>query len=397
MAEGRVKKLGEETAKEAEGETGAGMDKLFSYLKMGYGTSWSLSGSTSVEQQPAGTVETNPSKSPDADSGRFLIGLMGPVDGSSEETQDSRGSQDADSSPDRNSRTVVRTVYVELESEAESRADHITRDLGSQDTELAEQTVSADGHVTEAQFDSQDRNKTKMLRVVVYAAKPFIFVFLFQPRTPSLEFEALYRHLHSQIMAILKPLRASTAYRPERPDTGSGSFGQIYDLVWDPKALTVHSTIPNIPEPASIGEVPGTTQTWSRAEALNTHNQILNVYAATRENLSEYERTCKTSRGWWVVWNRILEQGDRREDSLSRRGSDLDEAEEDAKPGSMKDVTVYKEIFLIRRASDHAARSVSLSSPLTGGGGWADGASRLAQGIGVDTRRYIEGLLSLNR
>ncbi|KAK5652453.1 hypothetical protein OQA88_10497 [Cercophora sp. LCS_1] len=369
------------------------MDKLFSYLKIGYGTSWSLTGSTATEQAPQETTEPNPPKPLDVPIGRFLIGLMGSVDGSLEWMQDPKSPQEQD--PDGNSRTVVRTVYVELESEAENRPTHMTKDLGSQDTELAE-SVSADGQVTEAQFDSQDRNKTKMLRVVVYAAEPFIFVFLFQPRTDSLEFEAFYRSLHNQITPILKPLRASTAYRPERPDTGSGASGQIYDLVWDPIALTVHSTIPNIPEPASVGGPGGATQTWSRAEALNTHNQILNVFAATRENLTEYERTCKTSRGWWVVWNRIPEQGGRREESPSRRGSDENETE-DAAPGSMQDLTVYKEIFLVRRASDHAARSVSLSSPLTGGGGWADGASRLAQGIGVDTRRYIEGLLSLNR
>jgi hypothetical protein len=61
-----------------------------------------------------------------------------------------------------------------------------------------------------------------------------------------------------------------------------------------------------------------------------------------------------------------------------------------------------KEIVLIRRASDHSAGIKGGGVPSFGGtigtgGGWADGASRLAQGIGVDTRRYIEGLLSLNR
>ena len=59
-----------------------------------------------------------------------------------------------------------------------------------------------------------------------------------------------------------------------------------------------------------------------------------------------------------------------------------------------------KEILLVRRASDHAGGSRGVSASYVGGGGaggWADGASRLAQGIGVDTRRYVEGLLSLNR
>jgi len=60
-----------------------------------------------------------------------------------------------------------------------------------------------------------------------------------------------------------------------------------------------------------------------------------------------------------------------------------------------------KEIFLIRRASDYvpaksSGRLVSGSS-LGGDAGWAAGPGKLAQGIGVDTKRYIEGLLNLNR
>jgi hypothetical protein len=47
---------------------------------------------------------------------------------------------------------------------------------------------------------------------------------------------------------------------------------------------------------------------------------------------------------------------------------------------------VEKEIFLIRRASDHARFRSE---------GGNDGAGKLAQGIGVDTRRYVEELLNL--
>lgn len=54
--------------------------------------------------------------------------------------------------------------------------------------------------------------------------------------------------------------------------------------------------------------------------------------------------------------------------------------------------TTSKEIFLIRRASDHVS---SGSGVLGGGGGGADAVGRLAQGIGVDTRRYVEDLLSM--
>ncbi len=61
-----------------------------------------------------------------------------------------------------------------------------------------------------------------------------------------------------------------------------------------------------------------------------------------------------------------------------------------------------KEILLMRKAGDHSGSGIrgisgGYGSGGNGGAGWADGASRLAQGIGVDTRKYIEGLLSLNR
>jgi hypothetical protein len=53
-----------------------------------------------------------------------------------------------------------------------------------------------------------------------------------------------------------------------------------------------------------------------------------------------------------------------------------------------REVIIGKEIILIRRASDH----IGFRTEKVAGG---DGAGRLAQGIGVDTRRYIEELLSL--
>jgi hypothetical protein len=190
----------------------------------------------------------------------------------------------------------------------------------------------------------------------------------------------------------------------------------IYDLVWDPKDITVHSTIPNIPDAAETyngeGHLP-----WSRLEALNTHMQVLNVYNAAKADLSELERTCKTSRGWWIVWNRILERkgavavsdsvsSSSRDDSSNSSGvnDDLESGEAMASSSvastirDSRPLSVSKEIILIRKASDHGGhgRSVSLTGVSTGAG-WSDGASRLAQGIGVDTRKYIEGLLSMHR
>lgn len=70
---------------------------------------------------------------------------------------------------------------------------------------------------------------------------------------------------------------------------------------------------------------------------------------------------------------------------------------------SETDSNVYREAFLVRRASDSTvAASKKLSGRLgldgrgsSGGSGWGHG--KLADGIGIDTRKYIEGLLSLNR
>ncbi|RFU72182.1 hypothetical protein TARUN_10078, partial [Trichoderma arundinaceum] len=53
---------------------------------------------------------------------------------------------------------------------------------------------------------------------------------------------------------------------------------------------------------------------------------------------------------------------------------------------------VDKEIFLIRRASDHVGFRKASDEGASGGG---EGMGRLAQGIGVDTRRYVEELLTL--
>lgn len=64
----------------------------------------------------------------------------------------------------------------------------------------------------------------------------------------------------------------------------------------------------------------------------------------------------------------------------------------------------YREAFLIRKASDYVAPARKQKSGIFGrgargsspDGGWG-GPGRLAEGIGIDAKQYIEGLLSLNR
>lgn len=223
--------------------------------------------------------------------------------------------------------------------------------------------------------------------------QPFIFTFLFELHTDSLAIPSFYHSLHYQLGPLQRPLLTSTspsrvserlreASAPKSTSTTESSQ-PICELVYDPVNLTVHTTIPNIPEPkSSTGETSNLGGSpWSRVEALNVHSQILNTYTSTRRNKLEVERSCKTSRGWWVVWMRLPHEA-----AIAAKQSNPS-----------------REAFLIRKASDYVApagkhaggrfgRDISGSRVSSG---WNTG--RLAEGIGIDARQYIEGLLSLNR
>jgi len=167
----------------------------------------------------------------------------------------------------------------------------------------------------------------------------------------------------------------------------------------------VHSSIPNIPEPGTLvaeglGGIAGVVG-WSRIEALNVHSQILTTVAGTRHAMSEIERTCKTSRGWWVVWMRLPpSQAEPKKD---------DETQQDE-----YDTGDLRAAFLVRRARDSVASGAKSVGSRMGSGMWRLGGGPttgekmggaaagwgprgLAEGIGIDARRYVEGLLSLNR
>jgi hypothetical protein len=389
------------------------LDKMVSYLKLGYGTYWSLPGgvgasgdttpnqpdSTKQNDKPAQDTPktTRPNlteRTPSYEAvGHYLIGLKGEID------QDYSGSDSASSDDagdgESNSRTVLRTVNIELESEALDRPEAITvRDFEHPASALIQSQVV--GNMIPG-YDSHDLNKAMKLRVVVYVNRPFMFTFLFNLRTDSLAMDFLYRSLHHQLAPLRKPLLLSTRYRPERPglDNGSSSnslTNSIYDLVWDPVSLTVHTSIPNIPDTYDDSEP------WTRSDALNTHLHLVNLYVSTRSRSTALERTEKTSRGWWIVWTRLL---DRLEDVTTNNnlstiqeggaGADtehdaaLEEEERKYSGPDSRHPDVAKEIFLIRRASDH----VGFRTDAT------EGAGKLAQGIGVDTRRYVEELLNL--
>lgn len=223
--------------------------------------------------------------------------------------------------------------------------------------------------------------------------QPFIFTFLFELRAESLSLSSFYRSLHHQLGPLQRPLLSSTSpanvsqrlYNASNPTStvASANDQPIYDLVYDPSNMTIHTSIPNIPQPGTAtAEGLGATEApWTRVEALTVHSQILNTYASTRRHSSELERTCKTSRGWWVVWMRLPH------DRSSGKGAS----------------DSHREALLIRKASDYVApatRNISGSfgrdvSGYSSTGGWGPG--KLAEGIGIDSRKYIDGLLSLNR
>lgn len=127
------------------------------------------------------------------------------------------------------------------------------------------------------------------------------------------------------------------------------------------------------------------------------HTQILNTWSATHDDQSlerriERERTVKTARGWWILWMRVP--------SASNHGIGGD-----------------KEAFLVRKSADHAAmtkrrnagstssgsrwllrdQTRDISGSGTGSSTGTTGMTGINEGVGVDARKWIDGLLSLNR
>lgn len=438
---------GEQSQAPQELEAGR-LDKMVSYLTLGYGSYWSFPGAGGSSSEPANQQQASADSKPNATgapelsssmaSGHYLIGLKGNIEDeetaeNENEVDGSPGSDDLDGN-ENNSRTVLRTLHVELESSSATvnRLDSaMVKDFEHPSNPL---TSSQDFGNVFPNYASHDANMAEKLRVVVYVNKPFIFAFLFRLHTDSLAWDTLYRSLHYQLSPLRKPLLSSTKYRPERPDAGPVS-SHIQDLVWDPPSLTVHCSIPNIPDffpdPAAAAS-PTPSPAWSRADAVSTHLHLLNVYAATRSRITDLERTQKTNRGWWIVWTRVLQRTaatpstthtataalplstiheSRSSSSLTSTSqtSNHEEKEEEAglenktasshhssssspTPSDSPPPIVDKEIFLIRRASDHIGFRIASDEGASGGG---EGMGRLAQGIGVDTRRYIEELLTL--
>ncbi|KAF7156877.1 hypothetical protein CNMCM5623_000722 [Aspergillus felis] len=386
---------------------GLGSDTLVKYLTFGYGSSWGFSsGTTSThprvealkreetgsdvrkEHQSSDYAQeaseesapriSNDTKPKDQANGKFIIGLRDDSDIVDHQSpEDNAGN---DSTANLTEKITQRTLYVQ-------RAGR------------SGQSAAGDPESVE-------------LRVVVYTNQPFIYTFLFDPQAPSLNDVSLYQSIHHQLAPLQRTLSKSTspANAAERIFISENTLDfnkrfstkslPVYDLVYDPTNLTIRSSIPNIPD---LGYYSLETSPWSRVESLNIHQRLLSTYAETRLRPLELERTCKTSRGWWIVWVRITDA--QLPDHQDDHDSSVSQGEGFSPPPA-------REAFLVRKASDH----VSASGHARGGSGTRffrdlggasspglqasrseTGPGKLVEGLGLDARRYIENLLSLNR
>lgn len=258
------------------------------------------------------------------ENGLFVVGLKGDLADIPDDPDAVVEDVDDDAGGPRN---ILRILQVEVLKEV---------------SEQEEERTDLDRKLSEAGLSSakNDPLNYKRLRALVYVRRPFMYCFLFKNQTPALSLARFYKDLHRDLLPIHKPLLSSTSVEriaqrieesqqqaaPSSPDTASIVSGNttskkapepkpIYDLIYDPALLTVHTSIPNIAEPgtpAAEGIVSGRKDTrlpispdWTRIEALNVHSQILNTLASTYRNRNEYERVSKTSRGWWVVWMKL--------------------------------------------------------------------------------------------
>ncbi|KAI8934378.1 hypothetical protein NX059_009114 [Plenodomus lindquistii] len=338
--------------------------------------------------------------------GYFLIGLKGDMLELDADDENDDGNW--------NNRIPLRTIHLEVDLLDDSTATPSAED--DEETPQYEREMNWKGGTTE--------NKLTRLRPVVYVHRPFIYTFLFSHQTYTLSLATFYRDIHnffsplhrsldkstsptrvaSRLLAAANP-HTTTSLAPSTPNTQP-----IYDLVYDPRTYTLHSSLPNIPDPGTlVAEGLGSGSNvngWSRIEALNVHAQILATVSSTRRNLSEIERTCKTSRAWWVVWMR-LPPSHVSPDALERQDSNGTSAQ--------FNTDELREAFLVRRARDAEMPSSKSGGRFASGmwsglgiggtgqnqrmggatAGW--GPKGLAEGIGIDARRYVEDLLSLNR
>ncbi|KAK3075153.1 hypothetical protein LTR53_001764 [Teratosphaeriaceae sp. CCFEE 6253] len=412
--------------------------------------------------------------------GYFVVGLQGDLDTVPDDAD--ADISDGSLGESNGARTILRTLQIEL-------APHIKIERPVDDDETFGEAMKRTAD--DAESGNPALKNMQRVRVLVYVCRPFMYCFLFEDRTSSLAYPGFYKGLHKTLLAMHKPLLSSSnvakvalrieGSRAEFTDDSASvrSLGSnivppksaaeatarrpIFDLIYDPRSLTVHTSIPNIPEPGtpaaeglSIGV--GRDQSslpagWTRLDALNVHSQVLSTLRNVKDHRTELERTSKTSRGWWVVWMKVPPSADAADhDSTSgversrtdavpsttaSRKEPLDRTMEgltgpstyNTRPSTRmptvdeqrKPADMHRMAFLVRKATDavtsQSPATTSTSSRVasgmwntltlrtweatdelkTGGAGASWGPAALSGGIGIDARKYVEGLLSLNR
>ncbi|KAK2741795.1 hypothetical protein FQN55_008169 [Onygenales sp. PD_40] len=410
-----------------------GTDKFMKLITLGYGTSWADTSNFSLSHPRVNFLRLGASPQPVARE----------MDSFSESSSVERGSAVL-SQPNNAGRFII-GLRDDLEVEESDDDDDVDPstigfDVPTKDAQK-EKTVSRTLSLTMQAIKSGDINNTpsanehKDLRVVVYLNQPFMFTFLFELKTPSLSSPSFYRSIHHQLGPLQKPLLLSTSldrisqraplWDKYQTSKGKGSAAQspIYDLIYDPSTQFIHTSLPNILEPGNPVQAmklsPSSPESsWTRLDTLNIHTQILNTYIETRSRPSEIERTCKTNRGWWVLWMRLNDPPNSHDTLKQKEEQQLSSPSPPHTPVSSHPTQnpPPKEAFLVRKASDytppgHARKSSGTrflrdlsgvsgpSQSVAGGGrgGGRSGSGKIAEGIGLDARRYIEALLNLNR
>ena len=427
-----------------------GAETIMRYLTLGYGSSWSLPiGSTfspppgeprdqtstamidqksemaPFPQQTEAHSIANLSQAGRTSSGHYILGPRDDLD-TLDDLEESSPVPESNLS-NYKTRIVHRTIHV-----------HLADAVGNLESPKKLQTIiyivwppSYSHHDTQLTDPSQQH-------------QPFMFTFLFEPDTPSLSSSSFYSSIYHQLGPLQKPLLSSTSPKTaaSRIALSESSIDSnkrfppnqpVYDLVYDPSNLTIRSSIPNIPSlnapstyhssrtPSPSSSQMPTQLPLSRVESLAIHHRLLVTYIESRTRPQELERTCKTNRGWWIVWLRIPQANT---SSLHLRHS----------PGASSPTACYsatdatssptctfsglkppppREAFLVRKASDYVPPAAhgrvssgarffrDLGGASSSKVGAARGAettpSNLVEGLGLDARRYIEGLLRLNQ
>lgn len=238
---------------------------------------------------------------------------------------------------------------------------------------------------------------------------------LFQSSNEGLSNPSFYRSLHHQLGPLKGPLLASSE-KQYQPSNNKG----VYDLIFDPATLTLHTSLPTIPDPIpGVGVESSNGLGLPRIEALHVHSQIIRVIEDTRWKSiplgipsGERERINRTTRGWWIAWMRLegvdtsnrsidppaIAQSDNSQPPLASQANEeppVNPEEEDIASfiGSVsRSWRGRREAFIIRKGSEHRTHSRAASKDVKSGFGIP---IKLTEGLGIDTKRYFDQLLNL--